>query len=487
MEKQSWLLASWPDRELSSLGLCVEFRSLEVHHPRELVPQLRIKAHPPRPPGHWLLGNVPEFLRAPLTYLEHAVDRYGDIVELKAGRQPAVIIRHPDHVQHVLQTNRSNYPKRTRVLDRLGLVLGQGLVNSEGELWRQQRRRIQPFFHAEHIEAYAETMIVEAQTMMESWEDVASSDGSLDLGAEMMRIAFRIVGKTLLGADMAAETTAAREACDVLEGQTNRRLFDLFAPPLWVPTAENRLFREAVEKLDRIVFRLIERARSDPHNPSGVVGALVEAAKTDSGLTDKLIRDEIVTLLLAGHENTGNALTWLWYLVAKHPEVHARLLGELSEVVGDRPPRASDLAALEYTRKVVDEALRMYPTSWMNLRTADRADDIGGYRIEPGSWMLISPYLIHRHPAFWPEPKRFDPERFSKERREDRHMFSYVPFGAGPRKCLGVHFALVEMVLVVASVAQRFQFQLAFDGDLVAEPFVSLTPKGGLRVRLSRN
>ena len=148
--------------------------------------RLGIKAHPPRPPGNWLLGNVPEFLRAPLAYLEHSVDRYGDIVELRAARQPAVIVRHPDHVQHVLQTHRSNYPKRTRVLDRLGLVLGQGLVNSEGELWRQQRRRIQPFFHAEQIEAYAETMSAEAQTMMESWGDIASSNGTLDLGAEMM-------------------------------------------------------------------------------------------------------------------------------------------------------------------------------------------------------------------------------------------------------------------------------------------------------------
>ena len=445
------------------------------------------RRRPPRPPGHWLLGNVPEFQRAPLAYLEDVVDRYGDVVELRAGHQRAVIVRHPDDAQQVLQTNRANYPKHTKVLDRLGLVLGDGLVNSEGELWRLQRRRIQPFFHPERIEAYAETMIAETQSMMATWEPIASSGGSLDLDAEMMRIAFRIVGKTLLGTDMAAETTAAREAIEVLENQTNRRLFDLFKPPLWVPTAENRLFREALEKLDGIVFRLIERTRSGASQVTGVVGALVEAARSDPGLTDKLIRDEIITLLLAGHENTGNAMTWLWYLVAKHPEVEARLLEELSEVVGNRPPSGSDLGALEYTRMVVDEALRLYPTSWMNLRTADGADQIRGYQIEPGSWMLISPYLIHRHPVFWPEPERFDPERFSNERRENRHMFSYVPFGAGPRKCLGVHFALVEMVLVVASVAQRFRFRLAFDGDLVAEPFVSLAPKGGLRVQLERS
>lgn len=439
---------------------------------------------PPGPGGHWLLGNIPEFRRDPLGYLEHTVDEYGDVVELRAGPQRAVLLRHPDDIQHVLQTNHNDYPKRSKLLDRLGLVLGEGLVNSEGHLWRRQRTRVAPFFHSQRIKNYTSTMVDETRSTMDSWEPVASEGGTLDVCEEMMGLAFRVVGKTLFGADMAEETSAARESIGVLEQQTNDRFLEWLAPPLWVPTKENRSFRQALEKLDGIVLRLIERSRREPSVQSGIVGALVEAAKTDPQLTDKLIRDETVTLLLAGHENTGNAIAWVWYMIMKHPDVLSRIERELSEVLGGRPPRESDVASLEYTRMVVDETLRLYPPGWMMVRNASKEDRIRHFHIASGSWMLISQYLVHRHPEFWPDPYRFDPERFSKARRTSQHPFSYIPFGAGPRKCLGARFATIEMVLVIASIVQRYRLHPVFDGDIVPEPFVALAPRGGLPVRL---
>lgn len=449
---------------------------------RNLVQQRGTR--PPGPRGHWLWGNIPGFRRDPLGYLERAVDEYGDVVELRAGPQRAVLLRHPDDIQHVLQTNHTDYPKRSKLLDRLGLVLGEGLVNSEGDLWRRQRSRVAPFFHSQRIKNYTDTMVDETRRTIDSWEPVASKGGTLDICEEMMGLAFRIVGRTLFGADMTEETSAALESISVLEQQTNDRFLEWLAPPLWVPTEENRAFRRAIEEIDVIVLRLIEWSRREPSMKSGVLGALVDAAKTDPELTDKLIRDETVTLLLAGHENNGTGMAWVWYTIMKHPDVLSRIEQELSEVLDGRPPREADVASLEYTRMVVDETLRLYPPSWMMVRNAEKEDRIGGYCIAPGSWILISEYLVHRHPEFWPDPDRFDPERFSKARRRSQPPCSYMPFGAGPRKCLGARFAVVEMTLAIASIAQRYRLHPMFDGDIVPEPFVALAPRGGLPVRL---
>ncbi|MCZ6915360.1 MAG: cytochrome P450, partial [Gemmatimonadetes bacterium] len=353
-----------------------------------------------------------------------------------------------------------------------------------GELWRRQRRLIQPYFHPDRIARYAETMVRETETLMDEWHPFVRDGRTVDLRSEMMRLTFRIVGKALLGADVTGETDAVRGAVDVLQRQTNERLFSLISLPLWFPTPDNREFRLALRTLDDIVYRLIATGRADRSVSRGVLGALVAAAESNEGLPDRQIRDEIVTLLLAGHENTGNALTWLWYLIARHPQVERRLCAELCEVLGGRAPAWNDLSKLTYTRMVVEESLRLYPTSWLNLRTAREDDSIDGFRIAAGSWILISPYLTHRHPAFWPEPKRFDPERFIPEEKQRRHRFAYVPFGGGPRKCLGNHFASSEMALIVATIARRLRFRPAFSGEVEPQPLVSLPPRGGMPVTI---
>ncbi len=437
------------------------------------------------PPGHWLFGHVPAFRHAPLDFLENAAETLGDVVALRAGRQRAVLLRHPDHVQHVFQNHHTNYPKRTKVLDRLGLVLGEGLVNSEGELWRRQRRLIQPFFHPDRIASYAETMVRETETLMDKWRPFVRDGRTVDLGPEMMRLAFRIVGKALLGVGVSDKTDAVRHAVDTLQRQTNERLFSLVSVPLWLPTADNRAFRLALRTLDDIVFPLIATSRADQSARHGVLGALVGAApQSNERLADRQIRDEIITLLLAGHENTGNALTWIWYLIARHPDVERRLHAELCQVLSGRAPTCEDLSRLVYTRMVVEESLRLYPTSWLNIRTTRDDDNIDGFHIAAGTWILISPYLIHRHPAFWKEPERFDPERFTPAGENRRHRFAYIPFGAGPRKCLGTHFASTEAMLIVATIAQSLRFRPTFSGEVEPQPLVSLPPRGGMPVTI---
>ncbi|HSH74744.1 MAG TPA: cytochrome P450 [Longimicrobiales bacterium] len=436
----------------------------------------------PSPRGGLLLGHVPAFRAAPIDFCAEAFARHGDVVRLRAGVYTAFLIRHPDDVEKVLVSGRSNFPKRTKALDRLGVLLGEGLVSSDGELWKRQRRTIQPWFRPDRLEAYADTMVDETESVLTAWASRPSGE-PFDVTHDMMGLAFRIVARALLGADLSEETDGVRRAVDTLQAQTNERIFASMSWPLWIPTRANREFREAVDALDEIVYRLIEAARGDPNGSVGVLHELIAALSDDrDAKPEKMIRDELVTLLLAGHENTGNLLTWMWYLIARHPEVEERLHAELDDRLSGRRPTASDLPRLPYARSIVLEALRLYPTSWITLRMTRDDDVLGGYAIPGGSWIVISPYLVHRHPDFWSEPHAFEPDRFAPESSEGRHRHAYMPFSAGSRKCIGNHFALMEATLSLATIASRYRVVPAFDHELVPRPLVSLPPDGPVLV-----
>ena len=432
----------------------------------------------PGPPGELLLGHVRAFQLAPLEFLLEARRNHGDVVRLRAGFKPAFLLAHPDHVQHVLQTAATRYPKGTRVLDRVGRVLGRGLVNSEGQLWRQQRRLIQPAFHAGRLADYLATIVGLAEETAARWSRLARQGTPVDIAAEMMGLAFRIVGRALLGVDLTDDTDPVRRAVSTLEADAHKHLAHPFAAPTWLPTKANRRFHEALRVLDVMVYDLIAAHTTGQHAASSVLSAL--AGSQSGGGDVRQIRDEIVTLLLAGHENTGNALSWMWALMAQHSDIADRVRDEALQAAGRGPITWEALASLQLCRRVVEETLRLYPTAWLSLRRAAAADSIGGYTVPRGSWILICPVVVHRHPGVWPDPERFDPERFTPERTRHRHRFAYLPFGAGPRKCPGASFAVLESTVILATLARRFRLQLVRPESVRPAPSVSLPPVGGL-------
>ncbi|MGE5801930.1 MAG: cytochrome P450 [Gemmatimonadota bacterium] len=442
----------------------------------------------PGPPGHMLLGHLPAFRQEPLGFLLRAVRDWGDVVALRIGRQPAYLLWRPEHVQQVLQTNQRIYSKRVDPLKRLSEVLGRGLVTSTGDLWRRQRRLVQPAFHPEALDALGPVITRAIAELVDGWRPLARAGAVLDVHHEMMRLTFCIVGETLFGADLRQQADSVRGALAVVQQQTNERLDTLVPLPLWVPTRRNRAFHNALATLDRVVGGVID-ARTAAGNGAGradLLATLMAARDEHTGrpIGRRQLRDEIVTLLLAGHENTGNALTWLWYLIARHPPVADRVGEELGRVLHGRPPAWADLPALPYARMVIEETLRLYPTSWLMLRRAEEPDEIGGFAIERGAIIVISPYLTHRHPEHWSDPEVFDPERFEEQRSSARHRFAYFPFGGGPRKCVGSGFAAGELQLVLAAVAQHYCFELEAGQVAHPLPVVSLPPRGGLPLRM---
>lgn len=298
--------------------------------------------------------------------------------------------------------------------------------------------------------------------------------------AEMMQLTLRIVGQALFSLDLASETSAIGAAVTTVLAHAADYVFHPF-PPLSVPTPRNRRMQRAIHELDQLVYRMIAERRARETEREDVLALLLSAQEeTGQGMTDRQVRDEVMTLLMAGHETTANTLAWTWYLLSSHPEVEHRLQVELEKVLGGRLPTVEDLAELKFTRMILEEALRLYPAAPVLSRKAISADEVQGYPIAANSMIIISPYAMHRHPAFWDEPERFDPERFTPERAATRPAFTYFPFGGGPRVCLGNHFAMMEAQLILATVAQRYQVRLLPGHPVEPQMVVTLRPRYGL-------
>jgi cytochrome P450 len=424
----------------------------------------------------------------PLGLLMRSFQDHGDVVRLRFGHMPVFLLAHPDHVRHVLRENHRNYSKRTPSIARVKLVMGEGLVTSDGELWRRQRRIAQPAFHQQRIAGYAGRMTAAAAELLQEWEHAAERDEPLDVAEEMSRLAQRIVGETLLGSDVRGEVGEVGEALGFLLGESRKDLYRVFPRPLWLPTPAQRRVRRARRLLDRVVYRIIARRRAAPEAGDDLLSLLVHARDEETGeaMSDRQLRDEVMTIFLAGHETTANALAWTWLLLARFPEARRRLAAELEQVLGARTPTVADLPYLTYTEMVLRESMRIYPPVWAVSRRAEGDDEIGGYPIPRGALVIISPYVTHRHPAFWEHPERFDPERFAPERHEGRHRYAYFPFGGGPRKCVGEAFAMMEARLVLAMAARRFRLDLEPGHPVEPQPTITLRPLHGLRMRVRR-
>jgi cytochrome P450 len=440
----------------------------------------------PGPKTLWPGGHLFYFRRDPLNLLARLAREYGDVVQFRAGTQRVFLLNHPDHVRDVLVTHHGRFHKG-RALQRAKRLLGEGLLTSEGEFHRRQRRLAQPAFHRQRVNAYARVMTEFAAKTSARWRD----GQTLDVSEEMMRLTLSIVGKTLFDADVesdAGEVGAALTEVMNLFGYLMLPFSELLEK---LPLPQRRRFERARARLDRIIYRIIEERRRGGEDRGDLLSMLLLAVdeEGDRGrMTDEQLRDEAMTLFLAGHETTANALTWAWYLLAQNPEAEATLHAELDRVLeGGRPPTVEDLTALRYTEMVVAETMRLYPPAWAIGRLAVEDHEVGGYRIPRGSLVLVSQYVMHRDPRFFPEPERFDPARFAPEAKEARPQFSYFPFGGGVRRCIGEGFAWTEAVLVLAALARRWQMRLAPGHTAEAQPRITLRPgKGGVVMTLKR-
>jgi cytochrome P450 len=436
-------------------------------------------ARPPGPRNPPILGQYAPFRKDPPGFLTRMARDYGDISFYRIGPANVYQFAHPDLIRDVLVTNQHNFVK-SRVLQRAKVLLGEGLLTSEAPVHTRQRRLVQPAFHKQHLAGYAETMIEYATRTRDRWQDGQSFDAAV----EMMRLTLAVVAKTLFSADVEAEAAAIGESLSAV-----LHLFYLVVMPFSriierLPLPSVRRFEQGKKRLDEIIYRIIAQRRASQEDHGDLLSMLLlaEDEEGSGGMTNKQVRDEALTLFLAGHETTAVALTWTWYLLSQNPDAEARLHAEIDSVLAGRTPAPDDFAKLRYTEAVFAEAMRLFPPAWGIGRMALKHYEAGGYTIEPGDIIVMSPYVVHRDPRWWPDPERFDPDRWTPEQRAARPKFAYFPFGGGARVCIGEHFAWMEGVLLLATLGQRWKLRLKPGHRVDYRASLTLRPRYGMQM-----
>lgn len=442
------------------------------------------RTYPPGPRQAVPLAGLLAYRRGALPFFQSLARRYGDISHFRLAQQEAFFLNHPDYIREVLVTNHQNFMKGL-ALQRAKRLLGEGLLTSEGDFHRRQKRLAQPAFHRARIASYATVMTNYAVEMSGRWRD----GEILDVSQEMMRLTLAIVGKTLFDADVERDATDVGEAMSVVMDLFNTISIPFYDLLIKLRLPQTRRFDLAKERLDSIIYRLIEERRLSGEDRGDLLSMLLLAQDPEeqgSRMTDEQLRDEAMTIFLAGHETTSNALTWTWYLLSQHPEVEATCHQEIDRVVGSGLPDLDSISSLPYTEKVLLESMRMFPPAWALGRMALNDCEIGGYLVPKGSLVLMSQYVMHRDSRYFPEPDRFDPERWAPELREARPQFSYFPFGGGPRRCIGEGFAWSEGILLLATLARRWQMRLVANHPVELRPVITLRPKYGMKMVVKR-
>jgi cytochrome P450 len=418
-----------------------------------------------------LPGIYAKLVRDRLDLMTSATATYGDAVRVVMGPKVLYIFNHPDHAKHVLADNSAGYHKGMG-LAQARRVLGDGLLTSEGELWREQRAAIQPLFGNRRIAGQAGVVAQQAAELVDRLK-ACQGGPPVDLARELTAFTLGVFGRTLLDADLSTFTTIGH-AFEAVQDQAMFEMVSLSLLPLWLPLRRHQRFKAARRQLGQIADSL---AAGRP---------AIDGLAAGQNPSRQRLREELITLLLAGHETTASTLSWALYLISAHPEVAERLRAEAIEVLGNRLPSYEDLPALTYTTRVISETMRLYPPVWALTRQAQADDRVGGYHVPAGADVLICPYTLHRHPAFWAEPSRFDPDRFTEARSAGRPRYAYIPFGAGPRFCVGNNLGLLEATFVLTLLARELRLVTVPGYQVIAEPMLSLRIRGGLPMTVER-
>ena len=412
-----------------------------------------------------------------------------DIIAQRILWRRMFILNEPGAIRYVLLDNAANYTKSEVGRRLLEPGLGRGLLTSEGETWRRHRRIMAPSFDPRSVTGYAPIMIEVTQGLLEGW-DALPNGSELDAAAAMMHLTLHIISKAMFSSDSDEIVEAVEGGVNQYQTLVRPSLLDLLHFPQWfarllAPLPTDGLFDEFDRKVDLL---LTERGRAPDAEPKDLLARLVAArdSETGGGMTAKEVRDQVVTIFMAGHETTSLALSWTWYLLSQHPAVEQKLHRELADVLGGRTPRNQDIASLRYTRMVIEESMRLYPPAHTTGRQPIKPDEILGHRIPAGAEVLIMPWLIHRKPQLWENPESFDPERFAPERAAERPRFAYIPFGAGPRICIGAAFAMTEAILILATIAQRYRLRLKAGHPIEPQGLITLRPRYGMQMILQR-
>lgn len=436
--------------------------------------------NPAGPKERSMLGSLTAFRRNPTGMLIDYWQRYGDLYRMRLGPYPVYVVTHPDHAQHVLVDNHSNY-SRGKFFKNFERIIGKGLVSIEGEEWKKHRRTMQPSFQRNYVTNYAEAAIQGALRMLETWDLNAGDDRPFDAAFDLFQLVLTTFGQSLYSTDLSPY------ADDFIPyaHEGSLQLIQNVLLPEWVPTPKNLQLKEVRRLFDRMVAGVIGEHQGANSGARDVVSALLEQ-QSNGSLTLEQVHYELLTLLFVGTDTTTAALSWAMYILSVYPEVQQRMYEEARDVLNGRTPTIDDLPELAYTKRVIQEVLRLYPPVWILTRDPIEDDMIGGCKIPAGSTVMVNPYLVHRHPAFWGNPEAFNPDRFLEPQMKEQHRCAFIPFGAGQHQCIGMHSAMQQMHLTLPMIVQRFRVHMEPSGTVTPSPSLTLHPNHGLRVRLQR-
>jgi cytochrome P450 len=441
---------------------------------------------PVTPKGHFFTGSISGIMSDPLNFYTKMQKEHGDYIKYQLFPKMYMYgLYHPDAVQHVLQ--KSNYRKPDFFYGATRIFFGMGLFTNEGDSWLKQRRLAQPAFNKKRLEDLSRSMVESIQSTIKEWENYPDGQ-EINFSEKMMKLTLKVLSTSLFSMDI---SDSANQFGKALRGgfeYVNYKMNHPLTVPLWVPTSTNKNFFEDRSIIHKVVDEIITARRKEKKDYGDLLDMLINARDDDSGeiMNDQQLRDEVITILVAGHDTTSAALSWTFYLLSQNPEQKKYLLDEVDSVLSGRIPGFADLEKLNYTKMVFEESMRLYPPAHGLPRESTEDDEINGYLIRKKIPIALSQHVTHRHPEFWEKPNDFYPEHFARENVEKRHKFAYFPFGGGSRMCIGLHYAMVEAQLIIDSLLQRFDFELAKDQIVVPDPTFTLMPKNGIRMHLKR-
>ena len=437
------------------------------------------------PKGKPFIGVAQDLKRDPLGYFEELMLTYGDMVPFSIGPNPVVMLNHPDGIKHVLQDRYENYPK-SRFYRSFKPILGRSIFMSSGQTWLKQRRSSSPSFGGSRFEFMAKQIAGATQTTVDRWDSCARQGKSVELIYEMMRLTLDGVTRALLDTHLEADYERLHHALTAALRETERHVWSPIHLPMSLIRVLHPRYHRAIRDLDEIIWEVIEQRRQHPSNDGGLLNLLIDHFKRDHPHDQALLRDQVMAMLVTGHESTSCALAWTLFLLMEHPEEMAIVRAEIETVLGDRTAGLEDLPKLERLSWAFEEALRLYPPVWTISRMAQTDDQIMGMPIKKGTTVMLCPYAVHRHPEYWPEPHRFRPTRFSPEERDSRPRYAYFPFALGPRVCLGNRFAMMEGKIMLSMLLQNFDLSLVPGQDTRPVPMVTLRPINGFHTMVQR-